>query len=119
MEYSFLREDAKVKNKVNLLFSGVKLEGGRLAEVFENNVKFLKRFDFDRMMYWFRVKNDKYAPKAPYGFDGGHFENNLHGQTAAQYLMSAGTLLLWHEDEEIRATMNKIVDEIDKFIRTQ
>lgn len=114
MEYSFLREDAKVKNKVNLLFSGVKLEGGRLAEVFENNVNFLKRFDFDRMMYWFRVKNNKYAPKAPYGFDGGHFENNLHGQTAAQYLMSAGTLLLWHEDKEIRATMNKIVDEIEE-----
>ncbi|MBE6732156.1 MAG: hypothetical protein E7564_10755 [Ruminococcaceae bacterium] len=114
MEYSLLKDSAKIKNKVNLLFSGVKLTGGRLYEVFENNIKFLKRFDFDRLMYWFRVKRGVYAPKAPYGYDGGHFENNLYGQTAAMYLMSAGTLLLWREDSEIRDMMNKIVDEIEE-----
>ena len=113
MEYSLLKDSAKVKNKVDLLFSDVKLTGGRLSEVFENNIKFLKRFDYDRLMYWFRVKNNKYAPKAPYGYDGGHFENNLYGQTAAMYLMAAGTLLLWKEDTEIRDMMNKIVDEIE------
>ena len=113
MEYSLLKDSAKVKNKVDLLFSDVKLTGGRLSEVFENNIKFLKRFDYDRLMYWFRVKNNKYAPKAPYGYDGGHFENNLYGQTAAMYLMAAGSLLLWKEDAEIRDMMNKIVDEIE------
>ena len=34
---------------------GVKLTGGRLKKAFDNNVSFLKGFDVDRMLYWYRV----------------------------------------------------------------
>ena len=47
MEYSLLKDSAKIKNKVDLLFSGVKLTGGRLCEVFENNLKFLLALSYD------------------------------------------------------------------------
>ena len=56
MEYSLLKDSAKIKNKVDLLFSGVKLTGGRLSEVFENNIKFLKRFDFSSLKFYNTIK---------------------------------------------------------------
>ena len=34
---------------------GVKLLDGRFLSAFNNNIAFLKRFDIDRMLYWFRV----------------------------------------------------------------
>ena len=33
---------------------GVKLLDGRFLRAFNNNIAFLKRFDIDRMLYWFR-----------------------------------------------------------------
>ena len=42
------------------------------------------------MLYWFRVHAGKPAPGAPYAAGDGHFENNLHGQTAGEFLMGAG-----------------------------
>lgn len=115
MEYTCGREKNIVKNKVKPIVGGVELTGGRLKEVFDNNIAFLKRFDVDRMMYWFRVAMGKPAPKAPYAFGDGHFENNLYGQTAGMFLMCAGTALLWQEDTELRNKVNLIVDEIAEF----
>ena len=43
----------------------------------------------------------------------GTFENNLKGQTAGEFLMGAGTALLWREDEELRQMVRAIVAEID------
>ena len=35
---------------------GVRLTGGRFQQAFEKNLSFLRGFDPDRMMYWFRVR---------------------------------------------------------------
>ena len=112
MEYEAHPARVTVPQGAEVLTGGVQLTGGRLAEVLENNIRFLKRFDVDRMLYWFRVYAGKDAPGAPYGYDGGHFENNLYGQTAGEFLMGAGTALLWREDAELRSTLNAVVDGI-------
>ena len=91
----------------------VRLTGGRLFRSFENNLQFLKGFDTDRMLYWYRVHANKPAPGVPYAADGGHFENNLKGQTAGEFLMGAGTSLLWTEDETLRGMMRTLIREMD------
>ncbi|MDD3334193.1 MAG: glycoside hydrolase family 127 protein [Eubacteriales bacterium] len=91
---------------------GVRLTGGRFARAFENNVDFLKGFDLDRMLYWYRVHAGKPAQGVPYAAGDGHFENNLKGQTAGEFLMGACTSLLWKEDEALRKTVRAILDEI-------
>ena len=94
---------------------GVKLTGGRFLNAFENNIAFLKKFDTDRILYWYRVYGGKPAPKAPYACGDGHFENNLHGQTAGTFLMGACTTLLWQEDAELREKARIILDGMKEF----
>ena len=116
MEYSSHNKKFIIKNGVEPITKNVRLTGGKFKEVFDNNIAFLKKFDTDRMMYWFRVSAGKPATGAPYAFADGHFENNLFGQTAGMFLMSASTALLWQEDAQLRQTVNKIVDELEEFI---
>lgn len=116
MEYVAQNEKIKIKNKAFPLTGNVIITGGRLKKLFDNNLSFLKRFEVDRMMYWFRVSAGKPAPGAPYAFGDGHFENNLFGQTAGMFLMCAGTALLWTEDSELREKVNAIVDEMAEFL---
>ena len=78
-----------VEYKLQVPMGGVRLTGGRFQRVFENNAAFLKGFDLDRMLYWYRVHKGKNAPGVPYAFGDGHFENNLKGQTAGEFLMPA------------------------------
>ena len=85
---------------------GVKLTGGLFREVFDNNVKFIQRLEMDRMRYWFDVKQGKPTTAEPYP---GHFEENLKGQTASQYLMGAGNALRWEEIPELREGVNEIM----------
>ena len=94
---------------------GVRLTGGRFAKAFENNVAFLKKFDLDRILYWFRVHAGKAAPKAPYAASDGHFENNLHGQTAGEFMMGAGTTLLWQEDDQLREMVQALLAELAEY----
>lgn len=115
MEYGYHSKNL-VRNKVDPLAGGVRLTGGRLKEAFDNNVRFLKRFDLDRMLFWFREHAGVPAPGAPYGYDF-HFENRLKGQTAGQFLMGAGTLLLWQEDAQLRQTMDALIWEIKQYGR--
>ena len=112
MQYTPCNNQA-IPDKVNLAYGGVKLTGGRLKTLFDNNISFLKRFDLDRMLYWFRVKAGKPAPGVPYGQGLNVFEGELHGQTAGMFLMGAGTTLMWQEDAKLREMMNAIVDEIE------
>lgn len=93
--------------------SGVRLTGGRLKTAFERNIRFLKRFDLDRLLYYYRVHANKPAPSVPYAYQSGHFEVNLKGQTAGEFLMGACTSLLWQEDEDLRAMADAVVAEID------
>lgn len=99
---------------LNVPMGGVKLTGGRYQRVFENNIRFLKGFDVDRMLYWYRVHKGKDAPGVPYAGDAGHFENNLKGQTAGEFLMGAGTTLLWQEDEELREMCRALIKEMEE-----
>lgn len=100
-------------NTASAPMGGVKLTGGRLKHAFDNNISFLKGFDFDRMMYYYRVHAGKAAPSVPYSWQSGHFEINLKGQTAGEFLMGACTTLLWQEDKELRDMAEKVVAEID------
>ena len=92
---------------------GVTLRGGRLGKAFENNIAFLKGFELDRMMYYYRVHAKKAAPSVPYAWQSGHFEINLKGQTAGEFLSGACTSLLWVDDPELRAKADAVVAEID------
>ncbi|MDD6932130.1 MAG: glycoside hydrolase family 127 protein [Eubacteriales bacterium] len=103
-----------VEYRINKPMGGVQLTGGALKDAFENNVNFLKKFDMDRMLYWYRVHKGKPAPGVPYAGDAGHFENNLKGQTAGEFMMGAGTALLWREDETLRAMVQGLIAEMDE-----
>ena len=93
--------------------SGVKLTGGRFRKAFENNIRFLKGFDLDRMLYFYRLHAGRPAPSVPYAYQSGHFEVNLKGQTAGEFLMGACTTLLWQDDPALRAMADAVVAEID------
>ena len=93
---------------------GVRLTGGRFARAFENNIRFLKGFDVDRMLYYYRLHKGKAAPGVPYAYQSGHFEVNLKGQTAGEFLMGACTTLLWQEDERLRRMAEEVVAGIDE-----
>ena len=94
---------------------GVKLLDGRFLRAFNNNIAFLKRFDIDRMLYWFCVNAGVPAPGAPYAAGDGHFENNLHGQTVGEFLMGAGTSLPWQEDLQLRSTVRALLNELKTY----
>lgn len=91
----------------------VMLTDGRLKRAFDNNIRFLRDFDTDRILYWYRVHAGKPAPGVPYAAGDGHFENNLHGQTAGEFLMGACTTLLWQEDASLRQMVRTILDELE------
>jgi len=108
-----MSEKHAIPFKASAPTSGVKLTGGRFKKAFENNIRFLKGFNLDRILYYYRVHAGKPAPSVPYAFQSGHFEVNLKGQTAGLFLMGACTALLWQEDKELRAMADAIVAEID------
>jgi len=102
----------QVEYKLQVPMGGVTLTGGRFRRAFDNNISFLKKFDVDRILYWYRVHAGRPAPGAPYAASDGHFENNLHGQTAGEFMMGAGTTLLWQEDADLRQKLRLILEEL-------
>ncbi|MBO4406115.1 MAG: glycoside hydrolase family 127 protein [Clostridia bacterium] len=90
---------------------GVRLTGGLFRRVFTNNVGFLNRLEMDRMRYWFDVKLGRKPTAERYP---GHFEDNLKGQTASQYLMGAGNALRWEEIPALRRGLEEILDFLEK-----
>lgn len=104
-----------VEYKLHAPTGGVKLTGGRFRKAFDNNISYLKKFDPDRILYWFRVHAGRPAPGAPYAASDGHFENNLHGQTAGLFMMGAGTTLLWTEDDELRSRVQSLLAELKEY----
>lgn len=108
-----MAEKYRVPYRLSVPMGGVKLEGGRLGRAFANNLGFLKGFDLDRMLYWYRVHAGKAAPGVPYAADAGHFENNLKGQTAGAFLMGACTSLLWREEPTLRAWVCALLAEME------
>lgn len=90
---------------------GVRLTDGLFKRVFEDNIKFLGRLDMDRMRYWFDLKQDREPVAERYP---GHFEDNLKGQTASQYLMGAGNALRWAEVPALREGVGQVLDFIEE-----
>ena len=89
---------------------GVRLTGGLFRQVFDNNIQFIQRLEMGRMRYWFDVKRGRKTDALPYP---GHFEDNLKGQTASQYLMGAGNALRWEEHPALRKGVNEIIDFLE------
>ncbi len=108
-------EKYAVPYKVQVPTANVKITEGRLYKAIENNKDFLKKFEVDRLLYWFRVNAGKPAPSVPYAADFGIFENYLHGQTVGEFLMGAGTTLLWQEDDELRSMVRQLLDELKEY----
>ena len=102
-------ENNKIKDKIFTPLHGIKLKDGLFNRVFENNIKYLQSINIDSSLYWFRKRVGKDAPGEPYH---GHFEDNLHGQTAGLILMGAGNALRWVYDEKLRETVDFIIEEI-------
>ncbi|MEA4992582.1 MAG: glycoside hydrolase family 127 protein, partial [Oscillibacter sp.] len=100
-----------VKDQVFTPLYGVALHKGLFADVFQNNVQFLKQFRFEDMLYWFDEKLGIPTDGKPYR---GHFEDNLKGQTASQYLMGAGNLLRWQDDKELHDGIERILDKLEQ-----
>lgn len=119
-QYYDYNQKLRVPDKIFTPQHGVKLTGGLFRKVFDDNVTFtLTQLDMDRMRYWFDVKAGLTPKAIRYS---GHFEDNLRGQTASQYLMCAGNVLRWEENEDLRKGMNEVLDfledsqEIDGFL---
>jgi DUF1680 family protein len=108
-QYYDYNHKLKVKNKLFAPLYGVDLGDGLFKQVFDNNRTFLKRLDMDRMRYWFDRKAGRPTQVEPYR---GHFEDNLKGQTAYEFLMGAGNALRFAEDGELRKRLDAIVDYI-------
>ncbi|MEG2624345.1 MAG: hypothetical protein RSC06_15755, partial [Clostridia bacterium] len=60
-------------------------------------------------LYWFDVKMALPSDGKPYR---GHFEDNLKGQTASQYLMGAGNSLRWVDDPDLQQGVETILDKL-------
>ncbi|MCL2517264.1 MAG: glycoside hydrolase family 127 protein [Oscillospiraceae bacterium] len=105
-------ENNKIKEKVFTPLYGIKLGDGLFSRVFENNIKYLQKINVDSALYWFRKRAGKDAPGEPYR---GHFEDNLHGQTAGLILMGAGNALRWTENKKLRETVDFIIGEIKSY----
>lgn len=111
MQYYDYNDKVKIKDKLFTPTHGVRLTGGLFREVFDNNREFTKtQLSIERTRYWFDVKRGITPKVERYP---GHFEDNLKGQTASQYLMCAGNVLRWEEDEELRRGMNEVLDFIE------
>ena len=100
-----------VQDKLHTPSAGVRLTGGLLKTVFDNNIAYLKSLSMDSILYWYRHKSKLPTPGEPFR---GFFEDEIKGQAAGLFLMGAGNTLCWHEDSELRDRVNAIVDSIDR-----
>ena len=110
MQYYDYNDTLAVKDQLFTPLHGVRLTGGLFRKVFDDNIRFTQRLEMDRMRYWFDVKRGRTPTVERYS---GHFEDNLKGQTASQYLMSAGNVLRWEECEPLRRGMEEILDFLE------
>lgn len=89
--------------------SGVTLTEGLFYDVFENNKRFLHKLDMGAMMYWFDVKTGTPTDSEPYR---GHFEDNLKGSTLSMFLMGAGNILRWCDDDALREKVHILMERL-------
>ncbi len=110
-QYYDYNHKLKVKDELFTPIHGVRLTHGLFKKIFDNNIEYnLTQLDMDRMRYWFDVKAGR-EPKAE-RYEG-HFEDNLKGQTASQYLMCAGNVLRWEEIPRVREGLREVLDFLE------
>jgi DUF1680 family protein len=88
---------------------GVRLTGGILKQVFDNNINYLlNNFPEDDLLYVFRERagNPK-PPGKPFAWDKGG--PRVTGSVAGLFLMGSGNALRWQENQRLRARMNAVV----------
>jgi len=111
MQYYDYNAKMAVPDKLFTPLHGVRLTGGLFRQVFDNNVRFnLTQLDMARMRYWFDMKRGITPTVERYT---GHFEDNLKGQTASQFLMGVGNALRWEDNEALRKGMEEVLDFIE------
>ena len=89
--------------------AGVRLTGGILKQVFDNNINYLlNNFPEDDLLYVFRERagNPK-PPGKPFAWDKGG--PRVTGSVAGLFLMGSGNALRWQENQRLRARMNAVV----------
>jgi DUF1680 family protein len=91
--------------------SGVTV-GGLFRQTFDRNIHYLLHsFSVHDMAHNFLERANKDAGK----FDGPEswFTRGLGGSIAGRFLMGAGNILRWENDEELRRRMNELIDYIE------
>ena len=105
----------QLKNPVAIPFQlrtpteGVRLTGGVLKRVFDNNVKYLlNNFATDDLLYVFRERAGiSNPPGKPFNWDKGGPQ--VTGSVAGLFLMGSGNALRWVDDRTLRERMNALV----------
>ena len=98
-----------VPNQLQTPTSGVKLTGGVLKQVFDNNSKYLlDNFSENDLLYVFRERaGQPQPPGKPFNWDKGG--PRVIGSVAGLFLMGSGNALRWEENPQLRARMNAVV----------
>jgi DUF1680 family protein len=92
--------------------AGVRLTGGVLKRVFENNLGYLlHNFSEDDLLYVFRERAGRQNPPGkPFNWDKSG--PKVTGSVAGLFLMGSGNSLRWVENQELRKRMNAVVSGI-------
>src|SRR5512136_2968838 len=88
---------------------GVRLTGGILKRVFDNNIQYLLRnFAEDDLLYVYRQRAGiQNPPGNPFNWDTDG--PKVTGSVAGLFLMGSGNALRWEEDRRLRGRMNALV----------
>ncbi len=88
---------------------GVRLTGGVLKRVFDNNAKYLlNHFAIDDLLYVFRERaGNSNPPGKPFNWDKGGPQ--VSGSAAGLFLVGSGNALRWEADPKLRERMNALV----------
>ena len=94
--------------------SGVRLTGGILKRVFDDNVQhLLETYPVDDILFRFRERaGSPNPPGQSRGWE--HVPPLLYGSLAGMFLMGSGNALRWEEDAELRDMMNQVIDGIEQ-----
>jgi len=89
---------------------GVKLTGGVLKQIFDNNVQYLlNNFSVDDLLYCYRQRAGRQIPPGkPFNWDVGKGPE-VPGSVAGLFLMGSGNALRWQEDRQLRERLNAVV----------
>lgn len=94
--------------------SNVRLTGGILKRVFDDNVRrLIQTYPLDDILFRFRQRaGNPNPPGRSRGWE--HVPPLLYGSLAGMFLMGSGNALRWEEHAELRNLMNRVIDGIEQ-----